>query len=403
MGKQSARLYYQGKDHKDIYYNERYHNAMVFNGDVVWRKLRDTEYYVINTQNFNSSAQTWIYYEVILYPAQKVMHVHSLFEMMHFAHNDKMVFGNCSGNNTYPDSLEVIASKDAKLYCKVPLTSYIAGGAVPVRSGFIYNKKADSKSVFIKINDDGTFEENDIGKNVSPRTAYIGGECPDGVIIRLNGGSAILTANKAMSPILDSVEDTICGYGNEIYVLIQVIRENGYQYNAYAWTIKQNHTWRRRDTPITFYYSHKMLNMLYRDGKFIIYLLARMHADDNERLRIYETSDFRSFKEIPVSEKKLSIKYINPSGYSHIDLILDSSAPREEGHYRCENFSISNNAFFRNQKKMDSGGLVFFIRGTEYIGRIYTTVYIDNLYFEQSEGNFAVYGIEDVGNIHEVV
>lgn len=41
MGKQSARMVYQGKDHKDIYFQGNYHNAIVKNGEVVWYKLYD--------------------------------------------------------------------------------------------------------------------------------------------------------------------------------------------------------------------------------------------------------------------------------------------------------------------------------------------------------------------------
>lgn len=47
MGRQSSRLYFQGKDHKDIYYNGHYHDAMYLsdsNGNVtlVWEKLKGT-------------------------------------------------------------------------------------------------------------------------------------------------------------------------------------------------------------------------------------------------------------------------------------------------------------------------------------------------------------------------
>lgn len=39
MGKQSARLYYQGKDHKEIYYNGHYHDRMYMGSQLVWEKL----------------------------------------------------------------------------------------------------------------------------------------------------------------------------------------------------------------------------------------------------------------------------------------------------------------------------------------------------------------------------
>lgn len=41
MQKQSARLYYRGKDHKDIYFQGNYHCAMYKDGETVWEKYLD--------------------------------------------------------------------------------------------------------------------------------------------------------------------------------------------------------------------------------------------------------------------------------------------------------------------------------------------------------------------------
>lgn len=40
MGKQSARIYFQGKDHKEIYYQGHYHDAMYIGSTLVWEKLK---------------------------------------------------------------------------------------------------------------------------------------------------------------------------------------------------------------------------------------------------------------------------------------------------------------------------------------------------------------------------
>lgn len=40
MGKQSARLFYRGKDHKDIYFNGHYHDKMYKGSQLVWEKLK---------------------------------------------------------------------------------------------------------------------------------------------------------------------------------------------------------------------------------------------------------------------------------------------------------------------------------------------------------------------------
>ena len=46
MGRQSARLYFQGKDHKDIYFNGHYHDQMYLsdgegNATLVWEKIKE--------------------------------------------------------------------------------------------------------------------------------------------------------------------------------------------------------------------------------------------------------------------------------------------------------------------------------------------------------------------------
>ncbi len=38
MGRQSARMFFNGKDHKEAFFNGHYHRAMVINGETVWEK-----------------------------------------------------------------------------------------------------------------------------------------------------------------------------------------------------------------------------------------------------------------------------------------------------------------------------------------------------------------------------
>lgn len=51
MGKQSARLYYQGNDHKDIYFHGKYHQAMYKANQLVWKKILGNEYIVFSHLN----------------------------------------------------------------------------------------------------------------------------------------------------------------------------------------------------------------------------------------------------------------------------------------------------------------------------------------------------------------
>ena len=51
MGKQSARLIYRGKDHKDIFFQGHYHDAMYIGSELVWYKIRQEGYYVFFVSN----------------------------------------------------------------------------------------------------------------------------------------------------------------------------------------------------------------------------------------------------------------------------------------------------------------------------------------------------------------
>lgn len=46
MGKQSARLYYQGNDHRDIVFQGQYHDKIYKGNQLVWEKIKDGKYFV---------------------------------------------------------------------------------------------------------------------------------------------------------------------------------------------------------------------------------------------------------------------------------------------------------------------------------------------------------------------
>lgn len=55
MGRQSARIYFQGKDHKEIYFNGRYHKALHIGDKLAWEKIETDEgvynvYAMVHTQ-----------------------------------------------------------------------------------------------------------------------------------------------------------------------------------------------------------------------------------------------------------------------------------------------------------------------------------------------------------------
>ena len=65
MGKQSARLYYKGKDHKDIYYKGHYHVKMYKGDQLIWEKLKSSEWKKIDRDLLITFLMT--YFKTITY------------------------------------------------------------------------------------------------------------------------------------------------------------------------------------------------------------------------------------------------------------------------------------------------------------------------------------------------
>lgn len=52
MGKQSARIFFQGKDHKEIYFDGKYHNAMYQGNKLIWKKLKSAGWEKFETEMY---------------------------------------------------------------------------------------------------------------------------------------------------------------------------------------------------------------------------------------------------------------------------------------------------------------------------------------------------------------
>lgn len=72
MGKQSSRIYFQGKDHKDIWFQGNYHVAMYIGNQLVWEKLPigKTIYFLENDSRLADYKNKEGYFEKRLFPIE---------------------------------------------------------------------------------------------------------------------------------------------------------------------------------------------------------------------------------------------------------------------------------------------------------------------------------------------
>lgn len=61
MGKQSARIYYQGKDHRDIYYGGHYHDAMYLGSQLLWKKIAGGKWVLYNNDTIPETMYKYAY------------------------------------------------------------------------------------------------------------------------------------------------------------------------------------------------------------------------------------------------------------------------------------------------------------------------------------------------------
>lgn len=61
MGMQSSRMIYKGKDHKDIYFQGKYHDAMYLGYELLWHKIKQEGYYVLIVSNGKEGREDGVY------------------------------------------------------------------------------------------------------------------------------------------------------------------------------------------------------------------------------------------------------------------------------------------------------------------------------------------------------
>lgn len=102
MGKQSARIYFQGKDHKEIYYQGHYHKAMYIGSQLVWEKIIDERKELINIGNIVYRNGLFVVYS---YSSPRGIFTGEDLENMHFI-DDPIENSNRGGYAKYGKLME---------------------------------------------------------------------------------------------------------------------------------------------------------------------------------------------------------------------------------------------------------------------------------------------------------
>lgn len=393
MGKQSARMYYQRKDHKDIFFKGKYHMAMYKGKELVWKKIFGNEYIVFVHPLGNQIK--------ILYLKEKEIYS---FNEEHGALliNDEGVF---LASMYYPDvsDLGLFLSRNGTRY------KYISDVSLKIdrlrifpihKKGFYssYVENLNYKMNLYSLNENGdsvveteVFSEQH-KNNLSTQlflinaTIYESDKIPFFYFSSSSNsefgkskyfyyahGSEVKKVNIILG------EDDIIDFGNGInfcknnvyYMMSRIPGSVSDKMRVYYCNLNTLQSGMFKDVLQLDYSGHYYFNCVI-DGTAYIY-----HHDEKGFLYCCETSNFITFKKTKCNEV-LNVKNKNGE-YIEIHTGFSTSMPRilsPSSGESCANFVDGK----MEQKKC----LLLLPRIEAFV------VFVDNMYFNDSENNFAI-------------
>ena len=214
MGKQSARIYFQGKDHKEIYYQGHYHKAMYIGNQLVWEKLTEEK----KELNF---VQSIIYRNglYVVFSSSGIFVGNDLNNMKFLYDNFRKIVGNSLGSIYCKlTNEEYVLINTAKMYFdtflitdnKLSVESYLHNSTLYPIMADVHKDGIDSdvgtviikdkyfypNNVYYKDKDNGYFagfnkKEYDVDVNDHIGDAFLKDNIAWGIAYEIHGGKSL--------------------------------------------------------------------------------------------------------------------------------------------------------------------------------------------------------------------
>lgn len=409
MGKQSARLYYRGKDHKDIYFQEKYHNAMIVckegNEKLVWRKLHDEGYFVYTRWEY---VRSYSYYTAILYPEYRIREYCSENTQATY-HSDKYLARKYSYS-----SVGAVVSADGKLWRRI-IGNDKEISVIPKGDGIVIVSSEGSsryKYTYYPILKSGYPDEENSLMIYSDTDAGT----KRSIIYHTTGiTDAYLLFDESRSPykafavdmkgniydglftiaITDKIGGSGC-YNGMYYCVFTSVRSGCYVYVSNS---SIGGPWERRSFPVT---ATDVYTIQSDDG--IVVYIGKVNNSMYSTVQIYTTTDFINYTRVDIPTS-ISVPIIGPiydGEKNYLNYMMAYGAPEMANaynygvHYNIREYvgDMSNNqiCYIEKGKISPPKGMIFQHSITLTSSRrAQITVYLDNLFFQPSEGNFAFF------------
>lgn len=403
MGKQSARLYYRGKDHKDIYFQGKYHNAMIVrkedDAELVWRKLYDEGYFVYT--RWTLAFSTYSYNTAILYPKYKIREFYS-DNAQNTYHSNKYLARKYAYS-----SLGAIVSADGKLWKRIEGNNTEVA-VMPKADGIvIVNSEGGTRRKYTYISyENGKYDEENalvVYSDLDAETAT------SNSIFNTTGiTDFLLLLDNSKSPYKAFAVDMSGNVYNNLFTVNYPEIGGSGCYNGMYYCVFTNVNtgcyvyvsnsidgpWERRSFPV----KATDIYTIQSDDKIVIYI-GRVNNNASNAMQIYTTTDFINYTpiDIPISLTVPIIEQVYDGEKKYIRYMLANRASEMEDayNYKVYNFIYSfigemargTICYIEKCKISPPKGMII----QHNIGNKQVTVHLDNLFFQESEGNFAFF------------
>lgn len=422
MGKQSARLYYQGNDHKDIYYRGNYHYAMYKGNGLMWEKMFPDEYFVLG----NTYSAEKINGIIILEKNSKYydfMRTKTGFDIRVYAGNGKVMTGSFEQSYSVADSVSIY-SLDGKTWISAAelddlsvLTQYLISG----NNSFLSYSNDSYIFTIINFDDNGNFKET-IKTDYESTTwkcaqgcweNYVFYKISSGVlytdIVDINGEtiasySSAVETNYAVISEMFVAGGSIYGIGRrsttrEYYSIIKLNKETG-EYE----TLETIDTYQNTNNSSMRFYDSTAISA--SDNAVVVRVQRYSVYCD---IYVLKGNAFYRYKEASIDTYSGYVRVKELGTDQYYNLWYGNFATSDEGevYLTITSYDIASQSLYIKEGELcidKENGICVGARVSqldtgeeqdERVGKL-AIVYLDNMYFDESDGNFLIFTNIDV-------
>lgn len=427
--KQTSRIYLRGKDHKDVFFNGRYHSIMAAKNEngcegVIWRKLYPGKYYLTRCRQWwyngyqTVSSMGIFYNELDIYREEyrifeDMLPVRGANWIAYTENAYKSPYGYTVGNKF------IYLSDDGKYYKKFSLDNVICSGPFFVADGFVYvyddgpdYNNGTSYFYHVKVDDEMNkvgdeklicsfaLENEDFSRHNLIRCPHIGSD-PEVILFRHNLGNVIyalsLDGNYTKTDFTGyTMNYNFLSYQNGRFLMPLYVYSDYLSFIAESANGKQ---WVKHSFPVQGVRGD--IVTLWSGTEYICYT-DRYYDSNFNCLEVYAGRSLDSLSLVnSLKGDGYAIAYISGDKTSkqEVTLVFDSKYQESyftshSGIYRVNtlilNDFIAEAVCFENYKQRTPSEILI---GSTNLNKYqtystYWMLYIDNLYLKSSDKNF---------------